>query len=402
MKKKVLALFTTLFMLFMLAGCNTEGLSLAKEMDKTASWEAIEQSGNINMNMQVAGENVKVAADYVAFSNQKDSQFEITMNIKSLEASGVKLDLTQGKYKLSPVKMYMDGMKLYLSTSYITELMGFMDVDPSTVVDVSKEYLALDLTDYMNTLGLDLEALKNSNKSNLEAYENLKVELPIKQEGRKYTIDLTGDQMVDSFFALAIESVNSQAGLLKETYKAMGLTDAEIDQVLAQVKAIYGDETKAMVKPALKGSTAKAVFNFEDDKYTTEFTAAIKVAIEGESFDMNLTVNDTVKKAAKKAISFPTSVKVYTMEELTGLAMGSANTIQVEKANTFVKGNDTYVPVRSTLTSAGVTDLTFNSKAKTVTLNEFGMDIPVVVKGGTSYVSIATLQGVGINVEVIG
>lgn len=402
MKKKVLALLTTLFMLFSFTGCNTEGISLAKELDKVASWEAIEESGSMNIDMTVAGESVKLVADYVAYSNQKDLQMEMTLTPKAVEASGIKIDLTQGTYKLSPIKMYMDGMKFYVSTSYITELCGFVGVDPSTAVDVSKEYLALDLTDFMKTSGLDLEELKNSSASSYATYEDFNIQLPIKQEGRKYTVELTADQMVDTFFGLVIESIDSQSELLKETYKAMGLTDAQIDEVLAQVKMVYGDETKAVVKPAIKGSTAKAAFNFEDDKYTTDLSAAIKVTVEGESININMTMNDTVKKASKKAITFPTSVKTYTMEDLMGFAMSSANTVQVAKADVVVQNNVTYVPVKATLANVGIVDISFNAKEKTVTLNDFGMKIPVIVKGNTSYTSVATLQNLGINVEIIG
>lgn len=402
MKKKVLALLTTLFMLFSFTGCNTEGISLAKELDKVASWEAIEESGSMNIDMTVAGESVKLVADYVAYSNQKDLQMEMTLTPKALEASGIKLDLTQGAYKLSPIKMYMDGMKFYVSTSYITELCGFVGVDPSTAVDVSKEYLALDLTDFMKTSGLDLEELKNSSASSYATYEDFDIQLPIKQEGRKYTVELTADQMVDTFFGLVIESIDSQSELLKETYKAMGLTDAQIDEVLAQVKMVYGDETKAVVKPAIKGSTAKAAFNFADDQYTTDLSAAIKVTVEGESININMTMNDTVKKASKKAITFPISVKTYTMEDLMGLAMSSANTVQVAKADVVVQNNVTYVPVKATLANVGIVDISFNAKEKTVTLNDFGMKIPVIVKGNTSYTSVATLQNLGINVEIIG
>lgn len=402
MKKKVLALLTTLFMLFSFTGCNTEGISLAKELDKVANWEAIGESGSMNIDMTVAGESVKLAADYVAYSNQKDLQMEMTLTPKSVEASGIKLDLTQGTYKLSPIKMYMDGMKFYVSTSYITELCGFVGVDPSTAVDVSKEYLALDLTAFMESSGLNLEELKKSSASSYATYEDFDSQLPIKQDDRKYTVELTADQMVDTFFGLVIESIDSQSELLKETYKAMGLTDAQIDEVLAQVKMVYGDETKAVVKPAIKGSTAKAVFNFEDDKYTTNLSAAIKVTVEGESININMTMNDTVKKASKKAITFPTSVKTYTMEDLMSLTMSSANIVQVAKADVVVQNNVTYVPVKATLANVGIVDISFNAKEKTVTLNDFGMKIPVIVKGNTSYTSVATLQNLGINVEIIG
>lgn len=402
MKKKVLALLTTLFMLFSFTGCNTEGISLAKELDKVANWEAIDESGSMNIDMTVAGESVKLAADYVAYSNQKDLQMEMTLTPKSVEASGIKLDLTQGTYKLSPIKMYMDGMKFYVSTSYITELCGFVGVDPSTALDVSKEYLALDLTAFMESSGLNLEELKKSSASSYATYEDFDIQLPIKQDGRKYTLELTADQMVDTFFGLVIESIDSQSELLKETYKAMGLTDAQIDEVLAQVKMVYGDETKAVVKPAIKGSTAKAVFNFEDDKYTTNLSAAIKVTVEGESININMTMNDTVKKASKKATTFPTSVKTYTMEDLMSLTMSSANTVQVAKADVVVQNNVTYVPVKATLANVGIVDISFNAKEKTVTLNDFGMKIPVIVKGNTSYTSVATLQNLGINVEIIG
>lgn len=399
MKKKILGLFTALFMMLSLVGCNTQGLKLINEMEKTNTWEAIEQSGTMNMTMKANGEEVKLTATYEAFSNVEDLQIEMTLVPKTVEIEGTQLDLTQGDYKFSPVKFYMDGLKMYISSSYITDVCRVAGIDATTIVDVSKDYLALDLQEAMESSGADFKALTNHNQESWDIYKHLKVEVPIKQEGRKYTIDLTGEQMVDAVFGLVMEGISSQEATLRSTYKAMGMTDEEIETLLANVKAVYNDETKAQVKPFVKDSTAQVVFDFAEDKYTADYLLNLKVSALGEEIAMDIKLTDTVKKATKKAITFPTNVRVYTMEELTEGAQGG-KTVVIDKALVRAQEDQTYIPVRSTLKSFGITDLTFNSQDQTVTLNGYGISIPVKVENGQSYTTQEMLQSIGLKVQI--
>lgn len=400
MNKKVLALFAALFMIFSLVGCNTQGLSLIKELEKTSTWEAIEESGTFDLSLNMQEQEVKIGATYEAFTNSKDVQLEVTITPTVLEVAGTKMDLTKGEYKFSPVKVYMDGLKMYISTSYITDICRFAGVDAATVMDVSKDYIALDLADSMSASGMDLESIVNQSDGNLDIYKNLKVDGIIKQDGRKYTLDLTGEQMVDAVFGLVIESFNSQEAVLKETYKAMGLTDEEIEMVLAQVKSIYNEDTKAQIKPFVKDSKAQVGFEFADDKYTADYNLDLNLNILDEKIAMNMTIKDTVKKASKKAITFPTSVTTYTMDDLMAVAMAS-NSIPVAKADTVVQNGVNYVPVRATLAAVGITNITFEASTKTVALNDFGLSIPVVLVNDTAYTTVETFASLGVAVEIV-
>ena len=400
MNKKVLALFAALFMIFSLVGCSTQGLSLIKELEKTSTWEAIEESGTFDLSLNMQEQEVKIGATYEAFTNSKDVQLEVTITPTVLEVAGTKMDLTKGEYKFSPVKVYMDGLKMYISTSYITDICRFAGVDAATIMDVSKDYIALDLADSMSASGMDLESIVNQSDGNLDIYKNLKVDGIIKQDGRKYTLDLTGEQMVDAVFGLVIESFNSQEAVLKETYKAMGLTDEEIEMVLAQVKSIYNEGTKAQIKPFVKDSKAQVAFEFADDKYTADYNLALNLNILDEKIAMNMTIKDTVKKASKKVITFPSSVTTYTMDDLMASAMAS-NSIPVAKADTVVQNGVNYVPVRATLAAVGITNITFEASTKTVALNDFGLSIPVVLVNDTAYTTVETFASLGVAVEIV-
>lgn len=401
MKKKAIALFTALFMLLSLVGCNTQGLSLINELEKVGAWEATNESGTVSVTIAAARENVKVTGTYEAFTNSKELQMELLLTLKEIEMSGQKIDLTQGAFKFSPIKMYMDGVKFYISTSYIEDIARMAGANASEIVDVSKEYIAFDLADMFEASGIDIKELNQQSSANYDVYKDSKIELPLKQEGRKYTIDLTSDKMLDALFTFVIESFNSQEAVVKETYKAMGMSDAEIEETIAMVKEVYSDETKEMIKPIVEGSTAKVVYNFEDDKYTTNIDAALKFSIVGDEIALNLAMEDVVLKANTRTINFPTSVKTYTMEDLMRSLMSKA-TVQVAKAQVLVEEGITYVPARATLANVGIMGLTFNKAAQTITVEELGMDLPVIVKGGTSYLAIETLEALGFVIEVIG
>lgn len=320
MKKKILAIITTVFMVLSLAGCNTQGLSLSKELQKTSAWEAITETGDIDLTLKAGGENVRVIAEYEAFTNQKEVQGQMVVFLKSIEVAGQKMNLTQGQYKFSPVQMYMDGFKFYLSTSYITDLCRIAGTDVQSLVDTSKKYIAFDLSEQMEAAGVELDKLADESAS-YEIYEKMDTKLPINKDDRKYTINLNSDQMVEVLFNLVNETFTTQEVTLRATYKAMGLSDKEIDEMLAQVKEVYGEDTKKQVKPIIEGSTAQISFKFSDNRYTTGLYLDLKAKIGEEDMELLMDVHDTVREASKKTINFPTSVSTYTMQDLENLML---------------------------------------------------------------------------------
>ncbi|MBP3888882.1 MAG: hypothetical protein J6F30_14740 [Cellulosilyticum sp.] len=340
MKKKLLALVATLCMAFSLVGCASEGMVLMKEFEEVAKWEAAEQSGTMGVEIQVEGEKVELSADYSAYTVTDTLQMEMTVSPKQLKMEGVAVDLTKGDYKISPIKMYLDGTKAYISSTYFTDLLRISGVDATTAmtgIDLSKDYICMDLTSIYTQMGIDVKDLAASNqKMTKDFYTQLgaaDINCNMKQEGRKYTIELTADQMIDAAAQVIVQSMEVSKDMLVAEYKAMGLTDAQIDLVMAQVKAMTSPEALAPFAEMIKGSTVKATFAYEDGKQTSEYAMNINVAIdETETVSFKLTMKDEAKKAEAKAITMPTSVAVYTMDDL--MAIGATTEAETTEAET--------------------------------------------------------------------
>lgn len=340
MKKKLLAVVATLCMVFSLVGCASEGMALMKEFEEVAKWEATEQSGTMGVEIQVEGEKVELSADYSAYTVTDTLQMEMTVSPKQLKMNGETVDLTKGNYKISPIKMYLDGTKAYISSTYFTDLLRISGVDATTAmtgIDLSKDYIGMDLTSIYTQMGIDVEDLAASNqKMTKDFYTQLgaaDIKCNMKQEGRKYTIELTADQMIDAAAKVIAQSMEMSKDILVEEYKAMGLSDVEIDLVMAQIKAMTSPEALAPFAEIIKGSTVKATFAYEDGKQISEYAMNINVVIdETEIGSFKLTVKDDAKKAEAKAITMPTSVAVYIMDDL--MTVEATTEVEITEAET--------------------------------------------------------------------
>lgn len=358
MKKKLLALVTTLFMLFSFVGCSSEGTALMKEMQAVAEWEATEQTGSMEMDLAANEVTGKISLDYTAYTVTKDLKMEMTITPKSLEMNGATLDLTKGTYKLSPVKVYLDGAKMYMSSSYLKEVGALAGADVSEAMDLSKDFIAFDLTDTYKQMGMDIkEMAKESASLSAKFYEELgkaDIKAPIKQEGRKYTIELSADDMVEAGLKLFAQSMEMQKDSLTAQYKALGLTDEQIKAAMAEMEALTSEETAKTAKEALKGSTTKVVLEYTDDSQVSDITLAAKVAVNGENIAFNFKMKDTAKKAAKKEVKMPTSVKVYTMDDFmkataeAAAVEAAASDVTTDEAATNTQKDDQAATVDST------------------------------------------------------
>lgn len=336
MKKKLLALATAVFMLFSFAGCSAEGTALLKEMEKVCAWEATEQTGTMNFEVAAGESNIKLDVDYTAYTIPETLQMEMTVDPKSCSVDDKTFDLTKGTYKLSPIKMYMDGLKMYISSAFIKEVCGIAGEDVTNVMDLSKDYIAVDMTDTYAQMGVDVKKLtKDSANMSKELFSELEeagVAVAIKQEGRKYTIELSAEEMISAGLKLYAKSLEMQKDSLTKTYKELGLTDEQIKEAMDQVEALGSDEMTATYKEMIKGSTAKYVVEYTDDTQKTEMTFDVKVNVGEEKLAAKFTMTDNAKKAAKKEVKMPTSVKAYTMEEIMNLATSEATVEAKEEA----------------------------------------------------------------------
>ena len=336
MKKKLLALATVVFMIFSFAGCSAEGTALLKEMEKVCAWEATEQTGTMNFEVAAGESTIKFDLDYTAYTIPETLQMDMTVNAKSCSVDDKTFDLTKGTYKLSPIKMYMDGLKMYISSTFIKEVCGIAGEDATEVMDLSKDYIAYDMTDTYAQMGIDVKKLAkdsvNMSKELFSELEKAGIAVAVKQEGRKYTVELSAEEMIKAGIKLYAKSFEMQKDTLTKTYKQAGLTDEQIKEVMTQVQAVGSDEMVATYKEMFNGSTAKYVVEYTDDTQKTEMTFDMKVNVEEEKVAVKFTMTDHAKKAAKKEIKMPTSVKAYTMDDIMNLAAAQAETAVEEAA----------------------------------------------------------------------
>ena len=332
MRKKLLALVAMLCMVLSMVGCSAEATNYSNKLKEVAAWEGQEETGNMAMDITIAGQKIGFKADYTAYINAVDNQAEMTFTVKEVSASGATLDTTKGNYKISPVKMYVTNTEMYISTTPIKEIAAIANVDLSKVEDLKKAYIGLDMKDYLKSLGIDEKTLKKQDKvkASWEMLESLGIELPVKQDKDTYTVELNADQMITAVFKLVNKSMEENKALLTAEYKQLGMTDEQIKQAFEAIQTVYGDETKAEAIKAMKDSTAKLTSTFAKDSYTTKVDVAIKATVADETIVFNMTMNDTVKKVAKKAVEMPKDAKVYTVNDLMTLATTTPATAETK------------------------------------------------------------------------
>ena len=214
MKKKLLALATAVFLIFSFTGCSAEGTALLKEMEKVCAWEATEQTGTMNFEVAAGESTIKFDLDYTAYTIPETLQMDMTVNAKSCSVDDKTFDLTKGTYKLSPIKMYLDGLKMYISSAFIKEVCDIAGEDATEVIDLSKDYIAYDMTDTYAQMGIDVKKLAkdsvNMSKELFSELEKAGVAVAIKQEGRKYTVELSAEQMISAGIKLYAKSFEMQ------------------------------------------------------------------------------------------------------------------------------------------------------------------------------------------------
>ena len=335
MKKKLMALAAAFFMIFTMVGCSKEGVALVDKMQEVSAWKNVEQSGSMSINTTVGEETLGMDLDYTA--RMADVvKLEMTMTPKKVTYSGATIDTTQGKFKVSPVKCYMDGAKFYFGTAIFKELSAITGEDLSKEIDLTKEYIAIDMNNIMKQLGVDFtaEGIQKQNKEIYEQFKKLNTEIPVVQKDNTYTIELNANQMATATCQLLIETMKQSQAQLEAQYKTMGLTDAQIKEAIAASEQMFGKETQAEIEKAINGSKAKLAYTFGKDEYTVDLDTTISLAVEQEKVTVSMKVNSKCKKVEAVTINFPTSVKTYTMEELMSQATQEEVTTEATEVTT--------------------------------------------------------------------
>lgn len=398
MKRKLIAVIMMVLMLLGTVGCSTEGLNLYQEMEKVGKWEYVETKGKVLVSAQMQGEKVTLGADFKGYSNTKQTQAYIEMNINEVQLGSEGINVDFSADKISPVKMYLDKQTLYISKTYFTDLLAMSGSPvPEALAAVEAEYIGLDLSSQGQAMLFDYEQAMQLNKV---LFENSNVKLPVKQTGRSYTIDLNDSQIVDlgvAFFRevfAKMDTINEvmDTGLSQEE---IAMAQEEIEQMLL--------EGKEMVKPMIAGSSAKVKYTFSDTAYQEDMNIAFKIAFGGETMLLDLSIQTDSQKIASKTFTLPASKQVYTLEEFFGLMYSYGSNEQaysmlvaeISPEELVVKGKQNYLPLRKVMEQLDV-PLHYNATTKKIAIHIEGEEIVLntIALKGVSYISIEDLQAI--------
>ena len=327
----------SLLMVFSFVGCSPEGTALIKEMKQTAAWEATKQSGKMTVEVTVADDTAKVDLEYTAYCGTKDTQVEMTLNFKKIEAEGIAIDFE--KAKVPPMKIYVDQTKVYMSTATLKAIADITKEDISAM-DLSKEYIVMDAAEMYKAMGIDitqvLKEAQNNNMAMCDELAALDVQLPIKQEDRTFTIDLNGAQSADIAAQFMAKQVEANKPLIEKQLKESGLSEEQIKAAMKNVEAGADQKTMTQLKDMFKDSSVKFVVTYEDNKQTADCEMVLNMEVLGEKMVAKYTMDVVSEKAEAKAITFPTDVKVFSVAELMAQEV-AAEKAAVEEAMTKEK-----------------------------------------------------------------
>jgi hypothetical protein len=392
MKRKIIAMIMTVFMLLATVGCSTEGLNLYGEIKKASAWECEETKGNVAVALEAPGVKVSIGAQFDGYVNTKETNGMVKMTINKLDINAEGNNISISPTKIAPVTMYIDKQIIYISKGYFTDLFAVSGAPvPKALKDIKAEYIGLDASKGTGAVSFD-------QKKSMELFEKLfvgsKVELPVTQNGREYTIELNADQMIDLSAQFAKEMLNSIDEINK--ISNTGITQKDIDAEKEEIEAGI-EQFKTMAKPAIAGSKATVKYAFTDSAYTQNFDTLIKFAFGGETGSMKITTQSEAKKVAKKDFSLPTSKVVYTMDKFMELFMPVPEPMAyINQDKIITKNKVSYIPLKETMSQLDCA-VVYNAKIKKVTVKVDGKELPVqtITQKGTSYVALTQLSKLG-------
>ncbi len=275
--------------IFSLAGCNVTTNNYVNELTKTTTWGATSNQVSGNINILQDGVNTNITFTGTGYNNGNKGMSEITFNDPS------------GNVNIPKIKCYVDNNTTYINKSYFTELYALEgETVPSGLANINAEYIGIDSG--MNIA--EVQQIVNNPQKIMQftstLFNNEDVDLPLKQNGRQYSVNMTSDEMIDYAMKLIkagsnnLENINSTLGL--------NLTAEKIAAIKSGVN--NSDETVAMVKTILAGSSVSGKQTFTDNSSSTSFNINLKIQ---NSASMAVSISSTSTKAEVKDIVMPTS-----------------------------------------------------------------------------------------------
>ncbi|HBJ1647038.1 TPA: hypothetical protein LA462_001532 [Clostridium botulinum] len=301
LKKTLSIIMAATISIFTIAGCSEQGQNYSKELNKLTTWGATDSNFTGEVSMEANGENEKFTFSGTGYVK---GQTQGHMNFKFNSASG--------KINIPELDMYLNNGISYISKDYYTKNFTLNGVEaPKSLENIPAKYIGIDS-------GLDMDSLVELTKSPdyLSTFatqlfgKNNDVEIPMKQNGREYTVNMDSDEIVD----LVLKAISGLSENLDNSNSILnlGLNEEMIKTLQSSTSDPSFKSMLDQLKPMLKESSITTKESFTDDSYTAEINMNLQIANMAK---INVKVNSTSKKAEVKDISIPISRTTFTQEQ---------------------------------------------------------------------------------------
>lgn len=402
MKKILTAMVLSL--LLVLGACSPASLSYLDQVSKTSKWTNYTQEGNVTVKIETKDDkgkdlNITIPAEFKSTAEDVKGKVDIKYDLKSFKES-LKSVIENPESNLDlpdelKVTVFANGTKIAVKKSDILQLGD--DIVPNEIKDIKEEYIGFDsagqedmdqkkLEEYVKSEEFKADMLKLI-KDGLDGFKASK-EMTV--EKNTYTYEATLEEALDDFED-AVETLaknrDKVAATVANMAAKMGYKDVTVDKVKTELAKLDADDLDDALDSddEFKDSKVKFSTTFGENTMDQSFNIKFKIKDLG-----TFTVEATTKtvKDDKAKVSYPTSVKYYTQEDLMKSVAPNQgpmfivsledDIVEFEDVQPIIKDSRTLVPFRAILEKAGA-KVDWNQEAKKVTAELDGKKIEMTI-----------------------
>ena len=402
MKKILTAMVLSL--LLVLGACSPASLSYLDQVSKTSKWTNYTQEGNVTVKIETKDDdgkdlNITIPAEFKSTAEGVKGKVDIKYDLKSFKESLQSLiENPESNLDLPDelkVTVFANGTKIAVKKSDIMQLGD--DIVPNEIKDIKEEYIGFDSTGQEDMDQKKLEEYVKSEEFKADmlklikdGLDGFKASKEMKVEKNTYTYEATLEEALDDFED-AVETLaknrDKVAATVADMAAKMGYKDVTDDKVKTELAKIKSDDLDDAFDSddELKDSKVKFSTTFGENTMDQCFNIKFKIKDLG-----TVSVEATTKtvKDDKAKVSYPTSVKYYTQEDLMKsvtpnqgpmfLVTLNDDFVEFEDVQPIIKDNRTLVPFRAILEKAGA-KVDWNQEDKKVTAELDGKKIEMTI-----------------------
>lgn len=393
-----------LSLLLVLGACSPASLSYLDQESKTSKWTNYTQEGNVTVKIETKDDdgkdlNITIPAEFKSTAEGVKGKVDIKYDLKSFKESLQSLiENPESNLDLPDelkVTVFANGTKIAVKKSDILQLGD--DIVPNEIKDIKEEYIGFDSTGQEDMDQKKLEEYVKSEEFKADmlklikdGLDGFKASKEIKVEKNTYTYEATLEEALDDFED-AVETLaknrDKVATTVADMAAKMGYKDVTVDKVKTELAKLDADDLDDALDSddELKDSKVKFSTTFGENTMDQSFNITFKIKDLG-----TVSVEATTKtvKDDKAKVSYPTSVKYYTQEDLMKSVAPNQgpmfivsledDIVEFEDVQPIIKDNRTLVPFRAILEKAGA-KVDWNQENKKVTAELDGKKIEMTI-----------------------